>query len=256
MRNNIQALDRGLSILELMADGEGELRVTDIARELGVHKSTASRLLSTLQRHGVVEQNPDSERFRLGHGLVRLAGAVLAELDLVRASRPQLQELAEATGETVNLAVLQGDRVVNIDQIASSSQVVNVNWTGKQTPLHCTSNGKVLLAELPEADRRRILARPLPRFTPRTITDARVLERQLMRIKEDGWAFTLEELEIGLNAVAAPVRAAGGRVVGAVSVAGPAYRVGAQRLPELGEMTRKTAEAISLRLGHTSGGDR
>jgi DNA-binding IclR family transcriptional regulator len=248
-RNKVQSLDRALEILKLLGS-EPEMRVTDLARRLEVHKSTVFRLLATLQEHGLVEQNPTTERYRLGYGLVRLAGAVVAELDLARASRPVLEELAVRTGETVNLAILQGDQVVNIEQISAPNLVVNVNWVGKQTPLHATSNGKVLLAHLPEAERLGLVGRSLPRLTPRTITEPRVLGRQLNRVLEDGYAFTLEELEIGLNAVAAPVFGADGRVLAAVSVAGPSYRVTPQRLSELGEMTKDAGEAISRRLGY------
>jgi len=256
LRNKVQSLDRALEILRLLGS-EPEMRVTDLARRLEVHKSTVFRLLSTLQEHGLVEQNPTTEKYRLGYGLVRLAGAVVAELDLARASRSVLQELATRTGETVNLAILQGEQVVNIDQIAAPNLVVNVNWVGKQTPLHATSNGKVLLAYLSEDERRRLLDRSLPRLTPRTITDPRILEKQLHRVLTDGYAFTLEELELGLNAVAAPVYAADGRVQAAVSVAGPSYRVTPQRLSDLGEMTKDAAAAISRRMGYirNEGGD-
>ena len=126
-RNKVQSLDRALEILKLLGT-EPEMRVTDLARRLEVHKSTVFRLLSTLQEHGLVEQNPSTEKYRLGYGLVRLAGSVVAEVDLARASRPVLEELALRTGETVNLAILQGNQVVNIDQIAAPNVVVNVNW--------------------------------------------------------------------------------------------------------------------------------
>jgi len=253
MRNKVQSLDRALEILKLLGS-EPEMRVTDLARRLEVHKSTASRLLSTLEEHGLVEQNPTTDRYRLGYGLVRLAGSVVAELDLARVSRPVLEELAVRTSETVNLAILQGDQVVNIDQIAAPHLVVNVNWVGKQTPLHCTSNGKVLLAYLSAEERSRLLRAPLQRFTPRTITDLKTLLKQLNRVVEDGYAFTLEELELGLNAVAAPVRGTDGTIRAAVSVAGPSYRVTPHRLVELGEMTSEAGEAISQRMGYYASG--
>jgi IclR family transcriptional regulator, acetate operon repressor len=252
-RNKVQSLDRALEILKLLGT-EPEMRVTDLARQLEVHKSTVFRLLSTLQEHGLVEQNPTTEKYRLGYGLVRLAGSVVAELDLARVARPVLEELALRSGETVNLAILQGTQVVNIEQIAAPNLVVNVNWVGKQTPLHCTSNGKVLLAFLPEVERGRLLEQPLQRFTPRTITDAKTLEKQLGRVRDDGWAFTLEELEVGLNAVAAPVRGTDGSVHAAVSVAGPSYRVTPQRLGDLGDMTKDAGAAISRRMGYIPGG--
>ncbi len=250
MRNNrVQSLDRALELLELLASAGGEMGVSDLARRLEVHKSTAFRLLATLLDHGLVEQNASTEKYRLGYGLVRLAGAVVAELDLSRAARAVMQQLADRSRETVNLALLQGDQVVNIDQITSSHLVVNVNWVGKQNPVHCTSTGKVLLAFLPAADLRRILSKPLERLTPRTIVDRATLEKQLQRVREDGYAFTLEELEVGLNAVAAPVRDSRGEVIAAVSVSGPSYRVLPQRLSELGEMARDAGEAISRRMG-------
>lgn len=255
LRNDrVQSLDRALELLELLAGGR-ELGVTELSRRLEVHKSTAFRLLATLQERGLVAQNPATEKYRLGYGLVRLAGAVVAEPDLSRAARPVLQELAEQTGETVNLAVLQGGQVINIDQIAAALLVVNVNWVGKQTPLHATSNGKVLVAYVPAEERRRLLGGPLKRFTPRTITDSKTLDRQLARARADGYAFTLEELELGLNAVAAPVWDSAGKVVAAVSVAGPAYRVTPQRLPELGEVAKEAGEKISRRLGYRITGE-
>src|SRR5256714_14540210 len=215
-RNKVQSLDRALEILKLLGS-EPEMRVTGLARRLEVHKPPGFRLLSPLQEHGLVEHNQSTEKYRLGYGLVRLAGSVVSELDLARVARPVLEQLAIRTGETVNLAILQGSQVVNIDQIAAPNLVVNVNWVGKQTPLHATSNGKVLLAHLPDEQRRRLLGSSLPRLTPRTITDARILEKQLRRVVDDGYAFTHEAPELGPNAVAAPGFAADSRVLAAVS---------------------------------------
>lgn len=249
MRNTIQSLDRAVDLLELLATSGKEVGVTELARPLGVHKSTVSRVLATLERRGLVEQSAVSGKYRLGYGLVRLARAAGAELELAQAARPVMEELARRTQETVNLAVLQGDRVVNVDQVTTQRQVVSVNWVGKQTPLHCTSNGKALLAFLPAHERRRILRGPLERLTPRTVVDPAALEQQLERVRHEDWAYTEEELEIGLNAVAAPVRDGNGRVVAAISVAGPAYRVTPERLPELGRLTREAARTVSRRLG-------
>ena len=247
-RNAIRSLDRGLSALWVLADAGGEMGVTEVARSLDVHKSTASRLLSTLHGHGLVERSPASDKYRLGPGLLRLARAAAPGVDLSEAARPVMRELANRTRETVNLAVLNRDRVVNVDQVSAPQQLVGVDWVGTETPLHCTSNGKALLAHLPAAERRRILAAPLERPTARTIVGPAALQRQLVGVRRDGYAFTIGELEIGLNAVAAPVRDHAGRVVAAVSVAGPDYRVPAERLPELGELVREAGLAISRRM--------
>ena len=245
----VQSVARAVRILELLAEGPEELGVTELGRRLGVHKATASRLLATLAEHGLVERNPVTDKYRLGFGIVRLAAVVTGGLDLVRQARPVLERLAEETSETVNLAVLDGDRVVNIDQIAAPHLVVNVNWVGKRTPLHCTSNGKVLLASLPARERARLLRGPLERLAPNTIVDKDLLQAQLLEAGVRGYAYTLEELEVGLNAVAAPVRDSGGGVIAAVSVSGPAYRFTRGRIPEVGGLARKAGADIARRMG-------
>ena len=232
----------------------GSLGVTELGRRLDVHKATASRLVSTLAERGLVERDPVTEKYRLGFGLIRLAGAAMAGLDLVRVSHPILEELAERTRETVNLGVLSGDAVVYVDQVSGTRAIVSVSWVGRRTPLHCTSNGKVLLAHLALEERDRLLARPLERTTPATIVDTKALISQLQEIKVRGYAQTLEELEEGLNAVAAPVRQADGEVVSALSVSGPAFRMRSVDLPRLARLTVEAANALSRRLGYVDRG--
>ena len=246
----VQSVGRAIRILELVAEHPDRLGVTELGRRIGVHKATASRLVSTLARAGLVERTPGSEAFRPGFGLVRLATTALADLDVVRRARPVLEALAEETQETVNLAVLDGDEVVNIDQVTGSHAVLNVNWVGKRTPLHCTSNGKVLLAHLPVDELDRLLAEPLERRTARTITDPAALRAQLRRARARGCAYTVEELEAGLNAVAAPIRGAGGAVEAAVSVAGPAYRVTRERIPQLARAVVEAGAEVSRLMGY------
>lgn len=245
---NLGSVRRAISALEHISDA-GALGVSELGRRLGVHKATASRLVATLAERGLLERDPVTEKFRLGFGLIRLAGAAMAELEIVRVGRPLLEELAERTRETVNLGVLSGDSVVYVDQVTGSRSVVSVNWVGRRTPLHCTSNGKVLLAWMEPARRRQLLARLEP-FTERTITDAAELEEQLEQVRRRGYGQTLEELEEGLNAVAAPVRQADGTVVAALSVSGPAFRLRPIDLPRVARHTMEIADAISRRLGY------
>ena len=233
----------------MIADA-GELGVTELAKRLGVHKATASRLAATLADHGLVERDPVTDKYRLGFGLVHLAGAAMAGLDLVSTSRPILEDLAEKTHETVNLGVLSGDGLVCIDQVAGARSIVSVSWVGRRTPLHCTSNGKVLLAYLTDSERERLLAEPLERSTPSTVTDPAKLMAQLREIRTRGYGQTREELEEGLNAVAAPVWRADGEVVAALSVSGPAFRMRPVDLPRVGRQTIECADAISRRLGY------
>jgi IclR family transcriptional regulator, acetate operon repressor len=247
----VQSVGRAIRVLELVAEHPGRLGVTEVGRRLGVHKATASRLISTLTGAGLLEREPATDKYRPGFGLVRLAMTALADLDVVRQARPVLEQLADDTQETVNLAVLQGREVVNVDQVAGGHAVVNVNWVGKRTPLHCTSNGKVLLAALSEHEWDRVLSGPLERRTPRTVTDPAVLRTQLRQARTRGYAYTVEELETGLNAVAAPVLGPDGQAIAAVSAAGPAYRVTRERIPELARAVKEAGAEISRRMGHT-----
>ena len=134
-----------------------------------MHKSTAFRLLATLEAHRLVEQDGDRGRYRLGVGNLRLAGATTARLDLVTEARPVCRQLAADTGETVNITVRSETSALYLDQVAGSSALQSHNWVGQHIPLHATSNGKVLLSELAEADRKAAL-RELPRFTDATVT--------------------------------------------------------------------------------------
>ncbi len=247
--SNLRSVTRALRSLELIGEA-GELGVTELGRRLGVHKATASRLAATLAEHGFVERDPVTERYRLGFALVALAGSAMSNLDLVRTARPLLEDVAERTRETVNLGVLAGDAVVYVDQVTGSRSIVAVNWVGRRTPLHDTSNGKVLLAFASEADMERVLASPLERATAHTVTDPDELRAQLKLVRERGWAQTLEELEDGLNAVAAPVRDADGAVVAALSVSGPAFRMSSVDLPRIARLAVDAANAVSQRLGY------
>ena len=250
---NLQSVARAIRALELIAEA-GALGVTELGRLLGVHKATASRLIATLGERGLVERDPVSEKYRLGFGLIRLAGAAMAGLDLVRTAHPILENLAERTRETVNLGVFSGDSVVYVDQISGTRAIVSVSWVGRSTPLHCTSNGKVLLANMSESERDRLVAPPLERLTDHTIVDPAALVAQLGEIRIRGYAQTMEELEEGLNAVAAPVRGSDGEVVAALSVSGPAFRMRAVDLPRIARLTMEAASAVSRRLGYVERG--
>jgi DNA-binding IclR family transcriptional regulator len=250
---SLQSVNRALTALELVADA-GELGVSELGRQLGVHKATASRLAAVLADRGLLERDPVTERYRIGFGLVRLAGAAMSGLDLVRLARPIMETLAERAREASNLGVRSGDDVVYVDQIAGSRSIVTVSWVGRRTPLHCTSNGKVVLAWADEPDRERLLAGPLESYTKHTVTDPDTLRRELESIRRRGYAQAVEELEEGLNAVAAPVRQADGRVIAALGVSGPAFRMHAVDVPRMGLLTAEAAQAVSRQLGYLERG--
>src|SRR6195256_3188465 len=246
--SGVRSVERAITILDLLAHG-GWRTGAEIARELQVHRSTALRLLGTLERHAMVERDPKSAKYRLGRRLPQLASVVTGESDLRSLARPVCAGLAAALGETVTLDVLVGDEIVPIEQATGSTSVVSVNWLGRRTPVHCTASGKVILAFGPAAIRERLLARSLERSTPHTITDRRELEAQLEAARGSGVARTHEELEVGLDAIAAPVYDAGGEVVAAVDVSRPSPRPRGGDRPELARLTVEAASDLSRRLG-------
>jgi DNA-binding IclR family transcriptional regulator len=246
----VQSVDRAVAILEILAR-DGEAGVTEVARELAVHKSTASRLLAALVRRELVSQDAARGRFRLGVGIVRLAGAATRGLDLVQESRPVCRALAQEVGETVNLAILSGRDALYLDQVAGPAALSPHNWAGQRIPLHATSDGKVLLAYLPEAELPEHLTPPLARFTDRTITAVGEFPWLLAEVRRRGYATAVEELEAGLTAVAAPVRNAEGNVAGSISASGPSFRIPADRIPALADSVRRAAAEVSRRLGWT-----
>jgi DNA-binding IclR family transcriptional regulator len=240
----VQSVDRALQILRAFEGEGGALRVTDLAARLGVHKSTASRLAATLAAHDFLERADGAEAFRLGRRLVRL-GMVAAGRELVDMARPAMEELAAATGETVILSVSGGDAAVHVAQVDSRFLLGGNRWIGLRSPLHASSDGKVLLAfgaaELTPGARLHAVA-------PRTLTSRAALRRELAQARRLGWARAVGECEEGLNGVAAPVRTGDGRCVAALSVSGPAYRMPASRLPELGARCVEAAAAVSAAL--------
>jgi DNA-binding IclR family transcriptional regulator len=239
----MQSADRALAILAAFTESRPEVGVSELARELGMHKSTVSRLLGTLEGRRLVRRVGD--RFLPGPELARLGSLAARGLALLPVARPVLARLAEATGETVNLAVRQGDRALNVHQVETTHFVGLTDWTARATPLHATANGKALLAYGAAA-----VPAVLESLTDRTIVERAELVNELERTRLRGYAQAVEELEAGLNSVGAPVFDASGDCVAAVSVAGPSYRVSEERLSDLGAACAAAANEISEALGH------
>lgn len=244
----VQSVDRAVTILKLLAD-EADLTVSDVADRLDVHVSTASRLVTGLRSHDLVERSETSGNLRLGVGLLRLAGTMASRLDIATYSQPVCDALAAQVGETTNVAILDEDAAINVCQAQGSGTVALQNWVGQRTTLHSTSSGKVLLAHLPGHRREALLSGALERFTPLTLVSNSSLEAELAQVRDRGWAQAVEELEEGLNAVAAPIRDHTGRVIAALSVAGPGYRMAEELLPEIAQTVIRSAEEITRQLG-------
>ncbi len=244
----VQSVDRALGILDLLA-AHGDMGVTELAAALGVHKSTAFRLVSALEPRRLVEQAGDRGKYRLGLGILRLAAATTGQLELSREGRDICERLARDCNETVNLAILDDGAAVNILQEMGGTSVASRDWIGRRTPLHATSSGKVLLAFGPEGLLETVLQAGLASFTERTIVEARTLSTELDRVRRAGWAGTDGELEIGLTALAAPVRDGSGRVMAAISISAPSYRMPPAARAGLVTGLLTAARELSLRMG-------
>lgn len=239
----ITSVDRALRVLGAFGDGRRELGVTQIAGVLGVHMSTASRLAATLAAHGFLERPRGESAFRLGPEMVRLGLLAVGGDRLVETAREAMEDLAAETGETVVVSVPSREESVDVAQVDARYLVGGTSWVGRRLPLHATSDGKVFLAfgaaEAPSV---------LEPVTARTVTDPARLGRELAVARAQGWARAVGECEEGLNGVAAPIFASGNRCVAALSVSGPAYRLRAEALPELGRRCRAAADRVSLRV--------
>ena len=248
----VQSVDRALTILELLAR-QGDLGITEIANELGVHKSTASRLVAVLDNHDMVEQTADRGKYRLSFGVIRLAGATTSKMELPRESQPVCARLAADLGETVHVTVLDGFSTVTIAQVRGPTAIASHCQVGWRAPAHATSGGKVLLAFLPPALQRGLVGDvPLRRHTPNTIVSPDKLLAQLAHVRREGYGYAVGEYETGLNAIAAPIHSPDGRVKAAIGASGPAYRLDTTRMRTVSSAVVAGAMEISERIGYVA----
>jgi len=242
--NGTQAIDRAALLLTQVIQGAEPASFTELAASSGLAKSTTSRLLTALERHQLVRRDPDG-RFWPGELFVRYAWQGTADADLVAVAQPYLDQLGELTGETINLGIESGNAIQQVAQVDSRYMIGGTNWIGLAVPLHCSASGKVLLAY----GAAEIPAEPFEARTERTITSRSRLQAELALVRDRGFAVTDEELEPGLVAVAAPVFAGGPTAIAAISVSGPASRLGARQIPAAAANCVEVARALSGALG-------
>ena len=224
----------------------GPAGVTDVADRVTLPKSTVSRMLSTLEELGMVEQIEPGGNYRIGSGMVEIAAAVLPGRTLIAAVRPHLHSLVKATREAAGLSIVDGFDMLYLDQVDADNQVQVRDWTGERVRAHTVSSGQVMLA-FGAIDAESYLAQPLERTASGTLTDAEAIRSRFAEIAAKGYAWAFEEFLDGLNSVAAPIRDSAGRVVGAIHAHGPAYRFpGEVDADELGRLVAATAERVQL----------
>src|SRR3954454_17307446 len=242
--SGVQSVERAFAVLRCLSGGPAG--VTDVADRVDLPKSTVSRLLSTLEDLGMVEQIETGGNYRVGAGMVEIAAAVLPGRSLIAAARPHLHDLVKATGEAAGLSIADRFEMLYLDQVDSDNQVQVADWTGARLPAHTVSSGQVLLA-FGAIDADRYLAQPLERLASGTLTDESAIRARFAEIAAKGYAWAFEEFLDGLNSVAAPIRDQRGRVVGAIHAHGPAYRFpGAVDADVVGELVAITAERVQL----------
>ncbi len=245
---SVVALRRGLAILDVFSLGRRELGVNEIARALGMHKSTVSRLCSTLEQSGYLARDATSEKYRLGARIQQLTGA--SSVELRTAARDVLRQLVESSGETVTMVVRDGLDIVTIEVLDGPRMIRMQARVGARTQIHASAGAKAILASLPPDELGRIIdGWPLSRLTANTIISKDALIDHLAETLARGFSIDHEEMEIGLRCVGAPVRDQSGEVVAAIAVSAPRHRLNDDGIDRLGRLVRDAADAISSRLG-------
>lgn len=250
-RNRLSSVATAIRLLKAFSEDEEELGVSALALKLGVAKSTVHRLAVTLVSEGLLEQDPENDRYRLGIGLFGLGTLVRRRMNLSNEARPYLFDLRARTGETILLGIPSETEIMYIYNLESPQALRMRSDIGVRRPAYCTAVGRAIFAYAPKATLDRVLAGPLTARTPKTVTDAPALRAILAGVRERGYAIEDEESEPGIRCVAAPILGAGGAVVGAVGIAGPSQRLSLDSLTSLSAPLIEAAAAISVRLGHS-----
>jgi len=240
----VQSIERAFNVLRSLASGPAG--VTEIADRVGLPKSTVSRLLSTLEELGAVEQVSAGGDYRVGWTMIELAAAARPGRSLVSLVRPHLAELSRLTGEAAGISIPDGNDMLYLDQLTPDSELQVRDWTGHRIPMYAVPSGQVVLAA-DDAAALRVASGELSAFTSHTITNGVALMQRLQLVRSDGYAWALEEFAVGLNSVAAPLRTADGRVVASLHVYGPASRFPGERgAAAVGEIVKAAAAKIRI----------
>lgn len=246
----IRSVQHAIEVLRHVSKAQSPLGINELARQVGLDKSSVSRLITTLEREGLVEKDAGPMTVRLSLGLVALVAPLLMDMQLSTLVRPRLEQLAKLLGETVNLSVWDGRESVSVVQALGTNAITHYAVPGQRNPAHCTASGKVLLAHAPDADVETVLAGSLERYTDKTVVDGDILRAQLTEIRAAGYALNCREFASDVGAAAAVVRNAGGSIVGAVTATVPMYRFDERRQREILNAVLVATADLSEGLGH------
>ena len=249
-KSRLSSVTTAIHLMKAFSEHDAELGISALSKRLGVSKSTVHRLATTLKAEGLLEQNPETEHYRLGIALFTLGALVRRRMDISSEAKPLLLELRRLTNENVHLAILDNGQAVYIHDLVSTQAVRLRPHLGLSKPACCSAEGLAILAFKDDATIDQVLAGDLPQRTPRTIADPVQIRQRLRRIAAQGYAIEDEESEIGMRCLAAPVRSADGDVVAAVGVAGPSQRLSRTAIASFAPRVISTADMISQRLGY------
>jgi len=248
---HVQTLERSLDILEVLAHADESLGVTEIGNRINLHKSTVHRIISTLCYRGYVEKERDNDRYRLGFKIMELGIRCVNDLEIRTVAEPFLNELVKILDETIHLVLFDEKEIVYIDKKESSQVIGMRSQVGRRAPMHCTAVGKAILAFLPEEEVKHIIrTKGMQKYTQKTIVVLETLFEELEAIKQTKVAHDDEENELGIICLGTPVFHYSGRVIGGVSVSGPANRMLEKGLDKVGQNLTKVGIEISTRLGY------
>lgn len=250
----IQSIQRAAAVLRSFSEIRPELGVTELAAIHNVHKSTISRILTTLESEGMVSQNPETGKYRLGIGLVGLAGVALGRISVRGAAQPIMSQLVHDIQETSILMVRDGREAVTVEWFGSTQALRYVGWIGRRVPLFCTAGGRILLAWQPFEKQVALMPFLPQKYTKSTVVDPQTLQNLLAEVKETQIAVVREEFEEGFSSLGAPIRDRHGRVTAALTIAVPSVRLTAENSPSLQEELRVASQNISAELGYGFGG--
>jgi DNA-binding IclR family transcriptional regulator len=246
----VQVLERALGILDALA-AHGQLAPSEISSKLDLHKSTVHRLLAVLEKNEYVDRHKGNGRYSLGYKLIELGTRASSRLDLCELAGPILDALMQQTGETAHIGILSQGAVVSIADSESYKTLRTPSTVGRRTPAHCSSQGKVLLAEMKLPDLRAFVRdNGLKGYTRLTIRNISRLQRELENVRRDGYAVDDQEFEEGLKCIGAPIRDRTGTVVASISIAGPSMRLRPERMPSLIDAVQSSASRLSSALGY------
>lgn len=246
------ALERGLSVLEMMVKSSRGVTLSEVSRKLALPKSSTHLILTTLERRGYLQKDNHTRRYRLGLKLVGLSRTAIEHLQLREEAWPFLQSLMHKTGFCAHLAVLEGNEAILIKKVnAPGPYRITTTWAGQRVPAHCTGIGKAMIAHLSNSEfDRHIGSTTLWKYNKNTIILMSKLKKDLRETRERGYSVSNEESQIGFRGIGAPVFDPTGKVVAGISVDGSALAIPAEVVPSLGRVVQQTAAAISAYLAH------